>query len=60
MISSSQGRYISTGQHKHRINTYTHQTSIIWEGFETTIIASERAKKVYALSRPYIGMRQDM
>jgi hypothetical protein len=26
VISSSQGLYLSTGQHKHRINTYTHQT----------------------------------
>jgi hypothetical protein len=26
VISSSQGLYLNTGQHKHRINTYTHQT----------------------------------
>jgi hypothetical protein len=28
VISSSQGHYLNTGQHKHRINKYTHQTSI--------------------------------
>jgi hypothetical protein len=49
VISSSQGRYLSTGQHKHRINTYTHQTSIPWVGFEPTIPASERAKTIHAL-----------
>jgi hypothetical protein len=35
VISLSQGRYLNTGQHKHRINAYTHQTSIPWVGFET-------------------------
>jgi hypothetical protein len=43
VISSSQGLYLNTGQHKHRINTYTHQTP--------TITASERAKTVHALHR---------
>jgi hypothetical protein len=28
VISPSQGRYLNTGQHKHRINAYTHQTSM--------------------------------
>jgi hypothetical protein len=28
LTSPSQGRYINTGQHKHRINTCTHQTSM--------------------------------
>jgi hypothetical protein len=28
VISSSQGVYLNTGQHKHRINTYTHQISM--------------------------------
>jgi hypothetical protein len=27
-ISPSQGLYLNTGQHKHRINTYTCQTSM--------------------------------
>jgi hypothetical protein len=27
VIRSSQGRYLNTGQHKRRINAYTHQTS---------------------------------
>jgi hypothetical protein len=48
VISSSQGLYLNTGQHKHRINTYTHQTSMPCVGFEPTIPASERAKTVHA------------
>jgi hypothetical protein len=28
VISPSQGRYLNTEQHKHRINAYTHQTSM--------------------------------
>jgi hypothetical protein len=51
VISSSQGRYLNTGQHRHRINTYTHQTSMCSVGFETTIPASKRAKTVHALDR---------
>jgi hypothetical protein len=51
VISSSQGRYLNTGQHKHRINTYTYQTSMPWVGFEPTIPASERAKAFHALDR---------
>jgi hypothetical protein len=51
VISSSQGLYLNTGQHKHRINTYTYQTSIPWVGFEPTILASERAKVVHVLDR---------
>jgi hypothetical protein len=50
-ISSSQGLYLNTGQHKHRINTYTHQTFIPWMGFEPTIPAFKRAKTVQALDR---------
>jgi hypothetical protein len=42
VISPSQGRYLCTRQHKHRINTYTHQTSMPWMEFEPTITASER------------------
>jgi hypothetical protein len=51
VISSSQGLYLNTGQHKHRMNTYTHQTSMPCVGFEPTIPASERAKTVHALDR---------
>jgi hypothetical protein len=51
VISLSQGLYLNTGQHKHRINTYTHQTSMPWVGFETTIPAFGRAKTVHALDR---------
>jgi hypothetical protein len=51
VISPSQGRYLHTGQHKHRINAYTHQTSMPWLGFEPTIPASERTKTVHALDR---------
>jgi hypothetical protein len=50
VISPSQGRYLNA-EHKHRINTYTHQTSMPWVGFEPTIPASERAKTVHALDR---------
>jgi hypothetical protein len=53
VISPSQGRYLNTGQYKHRINAYTHQTSMSWVGFEPTIPASERAKTVHALRCPY-------
>jgi hypothetical protein len=28
VINPSQGRYLNTGQHKHKINAYTHQTSM--------------------------------
>jgi hypothetical protein len=51
VISPPQGRYLNTGQHKHRINTYTHQTSMSWVGFVFTIPASERAKRIHALER---------
>jgi hypothetical protein len=51
VISSSQGLYLNTGQHKHRINTYTHQISMPRVGFEPTILASKRAKTVHALER---------
>jgi hypothetical protein len=44
VMSSSQGFYLNTGQHEHRINTYTYQTSMPCVGFEPTIPASERAK----------------
>jgi hypothetical protein len=37
VISPSQGLYLNIGQHKHRINAYTHQTSIPWVGFEPMI-----------------------
>jgi hypothetical protein len=51
VISPSQGLYLNTGQHKHRINTYTYQTSIPCVGFEPTIPASERTKTLHALDR---------
>jgi hypothetical protein len=51
LISPSQGRYLNTGQHKHRIKAYTKQLSLLWVGLELTITASERAKKVHALKR---------
>jgi hypothetical protein len=51
VISSSQGLYLNTGQHKHRINTYAYQTSMPCVGFETTIPVSERKKTVHALDR---------
>jgi hypothetical protein len=51
VIGSSQGLYLNTGQHKHRINAYTHQTSMPCVGFEPMISASERAKIVHTLDR---------
>jgi hypothetical protein len=51
LISSSQGPYLNTGLHKHRINAYTHQTSMSCVGFEFRIPASERAKTVHGLDR---------
>jgi hypothetical protein len=45
-ISLSQGGYLHTEQHKHRINM---QTSMSRVGFETTIPVFERVKSVYAL-----------
>jgi hypothetical protein len=49
VISPSQSRYLHTGQHKHRINEYTHKIYMPWVGFEPTIPESERAKTVHAL-----------
>jgi hypothetical protein len=49
VISPSQGRYLHTGKHKHRIIAYTHRISMPWVGFEPTIPASEWAKTVHAL-----------
>jgi hypothetical protein len=40
---------LNTEQHKHRINTYTHQTSMPRVGIEPMIPASERTKTVNAL-----------
>jgi hypothetical protein len=51
VISSSQGFYLNTGQHKHRLNRYTHQKSMPCVEFEPTIPASERAETVHALDR---------
>jgi hypothetical protein len=49
VISPPQGRYLNTGQHKHKINA--HQTSMPWEGFKPTTPAFEWAKTVHALDR---------
>jgi hypothetical protein len=51
VMSSSQGLYLNTGQHKHRINTYIYQISMPCVGFEPTIPASEQAKTVHILDR---------
>jgi hypothetical protein len=51
VISPSQGRYLNTGQHKHKINAYIHQTSMPRVECEPTSPASERAKTVHALDR---------
>jgi hypothetical protein len=62
VIGPSQGLYLNTGQHKHRktrarahthththTHTHIHQTSIPYVGFEPTITATKRAKRVHAL-----------
>jgi hypothetical protein len=49
VISSSQGLYLNTGQHKHRINTYTKHPCLVL--FEPMFPASERAKTVHASDR---------
>jgi hypothetical protein len=51
VISSSRGLDLTIGQHKHRINAYTYQISMLYLVFEPTIPASERAKAVHALDR---------
>jgi hypothetical protein len=51
VMSSSQGLYLHTGQHKHRISAYTHQTPVPCVGFEPMIPATERAKTLRALER---------
>jgi hypothetical protein len=51
VISPSQGFYLNTGQHKHRINAYTYQPSMPSVRFESTIPASKQAKTVHALDR---------
>jgi hypothetical protein len=48
-INPSQGRYLHTGQHKHK-NKRT-QTSMPQVGSEPTIPVFERAKTVHALDR---------
>jgi hypothetical protein len=51
VISSSQSLDLNTGQHKHRINAYTYQTSMPCVEFEPTIAVSKRAKTVHCLDR---------
>jgi hypothetical protein len=49
VISPPQGRYLHSGQHKHRINAYTDiNPPGGGGGYEPTIPASERAKTVHA------------
>jgi hypothetical protein len=54
-ISRSQGLYLHTEQHKHRINAHTYLLEV---GLEPMIPAFERAKRVHALDRAVtvIGM----
>jgi hypothetical protein len=50
MISSSQDLCLYTEKNA-RAHTHTHQTSMLWVGFEPMIPVSERAKTVHALDR---------
>jgi hypothetical protein len=52
VISPSQGRYLNIGQHKYRINPYTHQTSMLWVRFGPMFPMSQRAMTVHACLRP--------
>jgi hypothetical protein len=56
VIRSSQSLYLNTGQHKHRINRYTYQTSMPCAGFEPTIPTSEREKTAHACLATVTGM----
>jgi hypothetical protein len=47
VVNPSQGRYLHTEQHKHRINAHKHPC-LEWD-FESTISSFERAKTVHAL-----------
>jgi hypothetical protein len=47
VISPSQGRYLPTGQHKHRINESTNINAL--SGIRTHDPSFERAKKFHAL-----------
>jgi hypothetical protein len=48
-ISPSQGRYLHTGQHEHRINAHKYPSFKL--RFEPTIPVFERANRVHALDR---------
>jgi hypothetical protein len=48
-ISPSQGRYLQTGQHKHRINAHTDIHAL--SGIRTTITVFERTKTFHVLDR---------
>jgi hypothetical protein len=56
-ISPYEGRYLHTGQHKHRINAETYLSQA---GFKPTIPVSERAKTLYVLDRAATGIGSPM
>jgi hypothetical protein len=49
VTSTSQGRYLNTGQNKHKIKLHMHPCLRV--GFESTIPTFERAKTVHTLHR---------
>jgi hypothetical protein len=51
VISSSQGRYLHTGQHKHRINACTHQTFHALNGIRNHDPGFRASVTVHALDR---------
>jgi hypothetical protein len=51
VIRPSQGLYLNTGQHKHRINAYTHQRSMPLSGIRTHY-PSVRANEDSSYLRP--------
>jgi hypothetical protein len=55
-ISPSKGRYLHTGQHKHRINAHASMPQV---GFQPTIPVFERARTVHALDRASTAIGKD-
>jgi hypothetical protein len=51
VISSSQGRYLRTGQHKHRINTHNIYPCLMWDSNPQSQLPSERWQLMYKTAR---------
>jgi hypothetical protein len=65
VISSSQGLYLNTGQHKYRINTYTKHPCLVWVSNPRSQLPSERRQSClrplsYCDWRPSICLPQNI